>query len=174
MTSTPNELSPGQYFHDDLSVGAFYQTGCITIAEAHIVNFAGMSGDFFDVHMDDAFAQQLGFPKRIAHGLLGLCLIDGLKNRADVQLKAVASLGWKEWTFHKPLFIGDSIWATISVETMRLTSKGDRGIVELGFDVQNQKNEQVQSGSNVLLMRRLEPDNQSKSSVFQTPPSFAE
>lgn len=147
------ELVAGNYFYDDLSQGAFFNTRRIVVTETHIVNFAGISGDFFDVHMDDDFAREQGFPARIAHGLLGLSLVDGLKNRADVQLRAVASLGWKEWNFKAPIVAGDSIGATIVVASMRPTSKGDRGIVELAFDVINQNGELVQSGVNALLMR---------------------
>lgn len=148
-----NELAAGIYFYDDLSEGAFFSTKRMVVTETHIVNFAGISGDFFDVHMDDGFAREQGFPARIAHGLLGLCLIDGLKNRADAQLQAVASLGWKEWNFKAPIVAGDSISARISIASMRPTSKKDRGVVELMFEVTNQKNEIVQSGVNALLMR---------------------
>lgn len=153
--NTPNSspLPAGKYYYSDLSVGAYFRTGRIVVTETHIVNFAGISGDFFDVHMDDGFAREQGFPARIAHGLLGLCLIDGLKNRADVQLQAVASLGWKEWSFKAPIIAGDSIGAEISVKSMRMTSKGDRGIVELNFEVTNQNGTTVQSGTNALLMR---------------------
>lgn len=147
-------LSPGKYFHDDVHVGAFFRTGRITVTEAHIVAFAGMSGDLFDVHMDDDFAREQGFPGRIAHGLLGLCLVDGLKNRSDVQLQAVASLGWSDWSFKAPILPGDTIGAIITVEDMRVTSAGDRGVLQLGFDVRNQHDVTVQSGRNALLMRR--------------------
>ncbi|MFK7762571.1 MAG: MaoC family dehydratase [Roseobacter sp.] len=148
-----NELSAGIYFYEDLYEGAFFNTKRMVVTETHIVNFAGISGDFFDVHMDDDFARELGFPARIAHGLLGLCLIDGLKNRADAQLQAVASLGWKEWNFKASIVAGDSICARIIVASMRPTSKKNRGIVELMFEVTNQNSEIVQSGVNTLLMR---------------------
>lgn len=154
MISTASTALPaGDYFYDDLFSGAFFETGRIVVTETHIVNYAGISGDFFDVHMDDDFARSHGFPKRIAHGLLGLALVDGLKNRARVQLQAVASLGWKEWNFKAPIIAGDSIGATITVADLRLTSKGDRGIAELDFKVTNQEGTVVQTGRNALLMR---------------------
>jgi 3-hydroxybutyryl-CoA dehydratase len=153
---TQTRLQPGKCYFEDLQVGCYFQTGRIVVTETHIVNFAGISGDFFDVHMDDEFARAQGFPARIAHGLLGLSLVDGLKNRADVQLQAVASLGWKSWNFTAPIVMGDSITAKISVEIAKLTSKGDRGVVELRFDVTNQDDVLVQTGCNVLLMRRGE------------------
>lgn len=154
MDAAKPPLPAGSYFYDDLYVGAFFRTGRITVTEAHIVAFAGMSGDFFDVHMDDDFAREQGFPERIAHGLLGLCLVDGLKNRAEVKLQAVASLGWKDWSFKAPILAGDSIGAITTVEEMRVTSSGDRGVVHLGFDVCNQDGITVQSGRNALLMQR--------------------
>ncbi|MGQ0565874.1 MAG: MaoC family dehydratase [Gemmobacter sp.] len=158
MDSKAPPLPAGNYFYDDLHVGVFFRTGRITVTEAHIVAFAGMSGDFFDVHMDDVFAREQGFPGRIAHGLLGLCLVDGLKNRAEAQLQAVASLGWNTWSFKAPIFAGDSISATIRVAEMRLTSSGDRGIVQLEFEVTNQDGVMVQSGRNALLMRRRQQE----------------
>jgi len=69
-------------------------------------------------------------------------------------LQAVASLGWNDWAFKAPIVAGDSIGATITVEDMRLTSSGDRGVVQLGFDVCNQSAVTVQRGRNALLMRR--------------------
>jgi 3-hydroxybutyryl-CoA dehydratase len=153
---TETRLQSGKCYFEDLQVGYYFQTGRIVVTETHIVNFAGISGDFFDVHMDDEFARAQGFPARIAHGLLGLSLVDGLKNRADVKLQAVASLGWKSWNFTAPIVMGDSITARISVETTKLTSKGDRGVVELRFDVTNQDDVLVQTGCNVLLMQREE------------------
>src|SRR4051812_13519420 len=98
MTKLGRALAAGEYWFEDLAEGDHYETGRIVVTEAHIVSFAGLSGDFFDIHMDDEFARSQGFPGRIAHGLLGLALTDGLKNRAAVRVMAIASLGWA-WKF---------------------------------------------------------------------------
>ncbi len=103
--------------------------------------------------MSDTAAKSHGFPGRVAHGLLVLSLVDGLKNRAPAQLKAIASLGW-DWSFRRPVFIGDEIGATITVEAKRTVTKPDRGILTLAFDVTNQRGETVQSGTNLLLAYR--------------------
>lgn len=145
--------APGDAFFDDLAVGESWRTGGIVVSESHVMAFAGLTGDFFDVHMDDTFARGLGFPGRIAHGLLGLALVDGLKNRAPVRLQAVASLGWT-WDFAAPIALGDRIAAEITVLSLRATKRPDRGIAELGFDVRNQRDETVQKGSNRLMMQR--------------------
>ncbi|TVQ33418.1 MAG: acyl dehydratase [Geminicoccaceae bacterium] len=151
--STGPELEPGCYRFDDLAVGDRYRTGGLLVTEAHVVGFAGLAGDFFDLHMDDEAAKALGFPARVAHGLLVLSLVDGLKNRAAVQLMAVASLGW-DWRFEAPVFIGDRIEATLEVLELRPSRRPDRGILGLGFRVTNQAGTVVQSGRNALLLQR--------------------
>ncbi|QCI64125.1 MaoC family dehydratase [Phreatobacter stygius] len=145
-------LGPGEYWFEDLRVGDHYTTGHIVITDAHIVGFAGLSGDFFDLHMDDEFARSQGFQARVAHGLLGLAMADGLKNRSSVRIMAVASLGWN-WNFKGPILAGDRIGVTVEVKARRLTSKGDRGIATLGFTVTNQHGAVVQDGETALLTR---------------------
>jgi hypothetical protein len=94
-------LDPALLRFEQVEPGLAYGTGGITVTEAHILGFAGLTGDFFDIHMDDDYARALGYPGRVAHGLLGLALCDGLKNRASVRFAAIVSLGWR-WSFTGP------------------------------------------------------------------------
>lgn len=152
MSADPiRRLDPGVYAYEDLAVGDFFDTGGIKVTDAHVVAFAGISGDHFDVHTDDAFAQEAGFPGRIAHGLLGLAMADGLKNRAPVRLRGVASLGWN-WAFRGPILIDDRIAVRVVVKALRVTSRGDRGVATLYFQVTNQRDEVVQDGETILLV----------------------
>jgi len=151
--ATPGQLlSAGEYGFGDLHVGDHYTTSGVTVTEAHVVGFAGLTGDLFDVHMDDQFARDAGFPGRIAHGLLGLAMADGLKTRCAVRLKGIATLGWN-WSFRAPLLFGDRIHAELSVAAKRPTRREDRGIVTLGMKILNQRNETVQDGDTQLLMQ---------------------
>lgn len=156
-TENGRHLPPGDYWFDDLQQGDWFETGRIVVTEAHIVNFAGLSGDFFDVHMDDEFAREQGFPARIAHGLLGLALTDGLKNRASVRLMVTASLGWN-WRFTGPILAGDRIGAKITVQEKHLSSKG-QPILTLHLEVTQQEGKVVQKGETTLLARS-KPGNQ--------------
>lgn len=149
------ELQPGIYWYEDLDVGATYRTPGIMVTESHINGFAGLTGDFFEVHTDDQFARSLGFKGRIAHGLLGLSMTDGLKNRSDVRIKAIASLGWN-WKFVAPIHVNDRIEAEITVTALRPTKKPGRGIVTLGFQVRNQDGVVVQEGENQMMIRMRE------------------
>jgi 3-hydroxybutyryl-CoA dehydratase len=151
MANLGRALPAGEYWFEDFTEGDHYETGRIVVTEAHIVSFAGLSGDFFDIHMDDEFARSQGFPGRIAHGLLGLALTDGLKNRAAVRIMAIASLGWA-WKFCGPIFVGDRIGVKIRVATTRLSSKG-QGLLVLAIEVLKQDGSVVQQGETTLLVR---------------------
>lgn len=151
MRSTGKKLCAGEYFYEDLILGDWYETSALVVTEAHIISFAGLSGDFFDIHMDDEFARKHGFPGRVAHGLLGLALTDGLKNRSAVRIMAVASLGWN-WHFRRPILVNDRISAKVYVAGLRLSRKGQH-IATLSFDVTKQDGSTVQDGETTLLVR---------------------
>jgi acyl dehydratase len=89
----------------------------------------------------------------VAHGILGLALTDGLKNRADYRFRAVAALGWN-WKFTAPILAGDRIQAEVAVQAKRETKRPDRGILTLAFKVKNQRGEVVQEGTNELMVLR--------------------
>lgn len=146
-------LAAGVYGFDDVSVGDRVQTGHREVTAEAIDAFANLTGDRFAIHMDDAAAKALGFPARVAHGLLVLSLVDGLKNQAQAQFRAVASLGW-DWTFARPVFIGDVISAEITVLEKTTVSRQDRGILRLGFEVARADGEVVQKGTNLLMVLR--------------------
>ena len=151
-TTQGRTLPSGEYWYEDVDVGDHFTTAGVTVTEAHVVGFAGISGDLFDVHMDDDFARAQGFPGRIAHGLLGLSLADGLKTRCAVRFAGVASLGWN-WSFRAPIFIGDRISVNIRVADRRLTRRGNRGILTLAMEIIKQDNSVVQDGSTQMVVR---------------------
>lgn len=144
-------LTSGMYALNDIEIGDHFVTSGMTVTEAHVVNFAGVSGDLYDVHLDDVAAQQAGFPGRIAHGLLGLALTDGLKTRSPVRFSGLATLSWN-WSFRAPLLIGDRIHVEIEVVGKRVTKRVDRGIATLKLKVLNQLGNIVQDGETLLLM----------------------
>lgn len=139
--------------YEDVEAGDWFETsGCVVSVEM-IDAFAALTGDRFEIHMDEAAARRHGFTGRVAHGLLVLSLVDGLKNQAEARFRAIASLGW-DFRFERPMLAGDTIRARIAVAGKRVTSKADRGILALRFAVANQKGEIVQSGENRLMVYR--------------------
>lgn len=148
---TGRVLTPELYGHSGLRIGDRIETDQARVTPEAIDRFADLSGDRFALHMDDAVARELGFPARVAHGLLVLSLIDGLKNQSPVRLDAVASLGW-DIRFRAPVFAGDEVKATFTVESMRPARDG-RGIVVLAVVARSQRDETVQQGTTTLMMR---------------------
>lgn len=144
------KLSEKNYY-EDVEVGFSYETPGITVGEAHILGFAGLTGDFTQVHVDEQFAQEMGFKGRLAHGLLVLGLIDALKNRCLVNFHVVAALNWS-WRFSGPVYVGDRVHARLVIADKRLTKKGNRGIITLDIKGMNQNGEIVQEGTNQIMV----------------------
>ena len=142
-----------RYF-DEIEIGETHETPGITVTDWHVMNFAGVSMDFFELHTNEEYARGTQFGRRVAHGLLGLAMADGLKHRSTFQVEAIASLHWS-WSFTAPIFIGDTIRATLSVLGKRPSrSKSDRGVVTVGYEVLNQADDVVQRGENRMLVKR--------------------
>lgn len=153
MNGSGRYLGEGRYGLAGLAVGDRIDAGQATVTEEMIDSFAQLTGDRFEIHMDADAARRHGFGGRVAHGLLVLSLVDGLKNQAPAQFRAIASLGW-DWRFVAPVLAGDTIHVEIEVTALRETSKPDRGIATLDFDVTNQHGKPVQTGVNRLMLYR--------------------
>ena len=71
------KLSLSLYF-EDFTIGVEHVTRGRTITESDIVSFAGLSGDFVELHTNEEYARQSPYGRRIAHGLLTLSISSGL------------------------------------------------------------------------------------------------
>jgi acyl dehydratase len=147
VTSSYEDFRPGQVF---LSQGR-------TITEADVVTFAGWSWDTNPVHTDAETTRSGRFGERIAHGLLGLSVAMGLASRLGVfESCSVALLGIEDWRFRRPLLIGDTVRCRVEILDVRLTSRGDAGILRRRFTLLDQSGETVQEGE-IPLMVSLRP-----------------
>jgi acyl dehydratase len=122
----------GQLYFEDLPLEQKFVTSGRTITEADVVAFAGLSGDFNSLHVDETFAATTGFGGRIAHGLLVLSVASGLTTRLPVLHALQPSLlGMTEVTCHwlAPTRIGDTIRVELTFIGAQLTKSGTRGRV---------------------------------------------
>jgi 3-hydroxybutyryl-CoA dehydratase len=88
-----------------------------TITEGDLVGFAGVSGDFFALHTDEAWAGDTRFGGRIAHGMLVLSIASGLwQLDPDV---VVALYGLDRVRFVAPTRIGDTLRVELTVDDVR-------------------------------------------------------
>ncbi|HTC24563.1 MAG TPA: phenylacetic acid degradation bifunctional protein PaaZ, partial [Gemmatimonadales bacterium] len=71
-------IHPFRKHFDELRIGETWLTHGRTVTEADVVNFAGISGDYFYAHMDDAAAKASIFERRVAHGYFIVSAAAGL------------------------------------------------------------------------------------------------
>lgn len=134
-------------YFEDLEPGQTFVSTGRTITEADVVNFAGLSGDFNQIHLDAEAAKRTMYGQRVAYGVLGLSIATGLLDRIGLFRESMAAmLGIESWTFAHPIFIGDTVHLKLTIESTRLTSRGDRGVVRRRMELINQRDEVVQHG----------------------------
>ena len=146
-------VHPSARYFQDLEVGTKIFTQGRTITEADIVNFAGLSGDFNQIHTDSEYSKNSPAGERVAHGLLGLSIASGLAVQTGVLEGTVVYFREvNEWKFIQPVFIGDTIHVELEVlETKPLRRIGS-GAVTITLDVKNQNNQTVMKGNWVVLI----------------------
>lgn len=138
---------------DDLTPGARALSSRVTVTEAHIVWFAGLTGDFNPLHMDAEAAKANGFGRTIAHGMLTHSMSTGLRSVIDDW--AILAFLETRRRFVGPVFAGDTIRYEAEVLEVRPSaSKPDRGIVRVGITVRNQHGGTVQEGEDVFSIGR--------------------
>ena len=146
-------LEAGIYTYNQVQVGDGWLTDWAKVTPQVIAAFADLTQDRYAIHLSDEGARTHGFDRQIAHGLLILSLVEGLKSTAPVQMPTFASLGW-EWSFRAPVYAGDSIRASITVAAKRAAG-AQRGMLTLFVSVENQNGAVVQQGQTRLMAQRV-------------------
>jgi len=116
-----------------------------TFTEEDVLTFAEITGDKNPVHLDDDFAAQTRFGKRLVHGILTSGLISAI---LGMQLPGPGSIYLKQTlNFRAPVFMGDTITATVTV----LRVREDKPIITLDTVCKNQDGVVVIDGEAILL-----------------------
>jgi len=112
-----------------------------TITESDIVLYAGITGDFNPIHINEEYAKKTIFGGRIAHG----SLVQGLMAPViGMQLPGMGSIAYAgESRFKAPVKIGDTITAKATVSEKIM----DKNIVIMKLEWLNQRGEVVVEGS---------------------------
>jgi acyl dehydratase len=143
---------PGLYF-EEFSVGQKITSVGRTVAESDIMSFAGLTGDYNQIHTDAHFAAGTQFGQRIAHGLLGLSIAVGLLMRTGVlEGMVIAFREIIEWKFIKPVFIGDTIHVEMEAKELKAMPRLGAGLAHVALDVKNQNNETLMRGTLAVLV----------------------
>lgn len=143
-----SELHPFRRWFDDLVIGDSLLTHRRTVSEADIVNFGGISGDYFYMHFDEIAAKDSQFGKRIAPGYFVLSAAAGLFVWPSVG-PVLANYGLDTLRFVKPVGIGDTIQARLTckrkIDKPAKKDQPPQGVVAWDVQVSNQHGELVAS-----------------------------
>ena len=131
-------------YGDDFDIGDTYTTAAITVTETHVVNWAGLTMDFYPLHMDKEYAAKSQFGERLAHGPLIFALAVGLVGSDGFAgQSAIAWLGVDNMRMLAPVKIGDTVHVHVDVKEKTTTSNPKRGVQMWRYTVINQRDEKV-------------------------------
>lgn len=100
------------YYLEDLSIGmsASYAK---TISESDVYLFAGISGDNNPVHINEQYAANTLFGKRVVHGMFSAALISTV---AGTRLPGPGAIYIdQQISFKAPVYIGDTVNASLTI-----------------------------------------------------------
>lgn len=142
-------------YWEDWDIGAEFISPARTVTEADIVMFAGLSGDYNPLHINEEHCKNTQFGTRIAHGPLVYAIAAGLIFQLHLYDDTlIAFLGFDSLKFTNPVKAGDTIHAELKVLEKRETSRADRGVMKRELKVYNQRGEMVQDAVQAFLLKR--------------------
>jgi len=142
-------------YWEEWEIGAEFESPARTVTEADIVQFAGLSGDYNPLHINEEYCKTTIFGGRIAHGPLVYAIAAGLLFQLHLYDDTlIAFLGFEDLRFTKPVKPGDTIHARVKVLEKTETSRADRGVMKRQLQVFNQRGEVVQEGRQAFLLKR--------------------
>jgi acyl dehydratase len=148
------EFKTPEKYWDDAREGDVCTSPTYEVTEERINAYAALTGDYTPVHIDEDYAKTTPFGTRVAHGLLGLSIADGLKTQSEYRFLPGMSLGWT-WDFLLPIKINDTLHVRFTVTGLRASnSRPGWGIVVLPSELINQHGQVVQKGEHRLMIPR--------------------
>jgi acyl dehydratase len=144
-------------YFEDLQTGMEFESAGRTLTETDIVNFAGLSGDYNQIHIDAEFAAATPHGGRIAHGLLVLSILSGLSTRTALMIglsEQIVGLLNLECRWKRATKAGDTLHVRLRIDELRPTSNEKNGVVTLRRDAINQDGDIVMESEWKLLVRR--------------------
>ena len=142
----------GLYF-EEFEIGQVLVTAGRTVTESDIVRFAGLSGDYNQIHTDADYAARDPFGQRVAHGLLVQSIASGLAVQTGVIEGTVLAFRELSCKFSLPVYIGDTIRVKLEIVEKKALPRLGGGQVVMKIRVFNQQEKAVQRGNWVMLVK---------------------
>lgn len=118
-----------------------------TVSESDVYLFAGITGDFDPIHVDEEFARTTPYGARVAHGVLIIGYMSAASSIATRGYDgALASLGYDRIRHVRPVFFGDTV--TVRYEVTAVDVNRQRATASV--TVVNQHGDTVAVADHVL------------------------
>ena len=151
----PDERLPKGLYFEDFTLGLTYKTYGRTLTDADLVQFAGISGDFNPVHMDQETAQSTPFRGRVAHGMLVQSIATGLAVQMGIFHGTLVAIAGMDIAWKSPARVGDTLRVTMEVVEVDPSPKPKRGKIRFGVLVQKEDDTVLAESSwNTVVSRR--------------------
>ncbi len=155
MTDPRTFRDPTPRTFEDLRLGDIILTRGRTVETADFIAFAGLTGDYYPLHMDAEVAGATRFGERIGHGPLtfsiavGLVGMTGYYGDAIVALLEITSL-----RALAPVLAGDTLSVRAEVVGHEAGDNPKYGTLSVDYSVRNQRDDEVMRFTQVMLARR--------------------
>jgi acyl dehydratase len=147
----------GGHYFEEFKIGeTFHHPIRRTVTEMDNVLFSTLTLNPQPLHIDRHYCEtETEFGQPLMNSLFTLGLMIGISIHDTTFGTTIANLGFTEVRFPAPLFQGDTIHVTTTVESKRESrSRPDAGILELEHKAFNQKDELVASCKRQVFVRR--------------------
>ena len=125
-----------------------------TVGEADVYLFAGITGDFSPIHVDEEFGRTTRYGGRLAHGALLVGFVSTVMGKMTDRLPPPGGVSYRyEMTFRGPVKLGD----TVTTELTLAESVPERRELVFAARATNQRGETVLEGRTVLKLIERRP-----------------
>lgn len=120
-----------------------------TISESDVYLFAGITGDFSQMHMNEAFMNTTPYKTRIVHGVLTFALGSTASTLIQTQAKSPipsVSYGYDRIRFIKPVYFGDTVTAKYTIT--EIDNENLKSVAKI--EITNQHGQVVVAANHIL------------------------
>ena len=145
-----------QKTYEEYSIGEKFVSYARTMTEADLVNYTNLAGLKLPLFIDVEYCKKHSmFRERVFPGLCTASIAAGMLE--DILGKyTLAALGLDKFKFSAPVKIGDTPHSEITVEGLKDTSDGKRGVITVRIQVMNRKGETLLEFWGSFMMRKGE------------------
>jgi itaconyl-CoA hydratase len=147
-------------FFEEFKIGKQVTTASREVTVDDLDSFIRLTGLNNPLFMDDRKAVETGYASRLAPGPYLLSLAMGLVQQSGIFDHVIALLQFDELRFIRTVHPGDTLVVDVTPLHRNATSKAERGLVEIAYELKNQNNQTVLSTrATYLIWRRPEDTN---------------